>query len=162
MRVAYRGVLSLMRLFLPSFTSVTRWLLVVVGCAVLETAQPMSAASAETPASREPGTLIYPQGSPDRPTQPAASGKGSGQSWTLLAAALLLAGAGVWVVLKRRGPAGLLPTRADRKIVIEESRSLGNRQYLVVAGYEDRKFLIGVTPGQIQLLARLDASQEDL
>ena len=59
-----------MRLLLPTFTSVTRWLLVVVGCAVLETAQPMSAASAETPAPREPGTLIYPQGSPDRPTQP--------------------------------------------------------------------------------------------
>ena len=151
-----------MRLLLPTFTSVTRWLLVVVGCAVLETAQPMSAASAETPAPREPGTLIYPQGSPDRPTPPEALGKGSGQSWTLLTAALLLAGAGVWVVLKRRGPAGLLPTRTDRKIVIEENRSLGNRQYLVVAGYEDRKFLIGVTPGQIQLLARMDAEQEDL
>ena len=63
---------------------------------------------------------------------------------------------------KGRGPGGLLPTRTDRNCVIEEIRSLGIRQYLVVAGYEDRKFLIGVTPGQIQLLARLDAAQEDL
>ncbi|MBL9205570.1 MAG: flagellar biosynthetic protein FliO [Opitutaceae bacterium] len=106
--------------------------------------------------------MIYPQGSLERPVQTEEKEKGSGQSWTLLVAALLLAGTGIWIVLKRRGPGGLLPTRAERKIVIEESRSLGNRQYLVVAGYEDRKFLIGVTQGQIQLLARLDESQEDL
>ena len=142
------------------FTSVTRWLLVVIGCVVLETAQPVSAAT-EEPIPRAPGTVIYPQAIPERTVMPSAVEKGGTRSWTLLMGALMLAGGGAWFLIKRRGPGGLLPGRSERKIVIEESRSLGNRQYLVVAGYEGKKFLIGVTPGQIQMLAPLDPTREE-
>ena len=38
------------------------------------------------------------------------------------------------------------------------TRSLGNRQYLVVASYEGQKFLIGVCPGRIDLLAPLGSA----
>jgi flagellar protein FliO/FliZ len=38
---------------------------------------------------------------------------------------------------------------------------LGNRQFLVVAEYEDRKMLIGVCPGRIDYLATLSAPEAD-
>jgi flagellar protein FliO/FliZ len=45
-----------------------------------------------------------------------------------------------------------------RSLAIDETRSLGNRQYLVVASYEGKKFLIGVCPGRIDMLSSLDGS----
>jgi flagellar protein FliO/FliZ len=133
----------------PPFTSVTRWLLVVIGCVVLATAQPMSAAE-PTP----PDKIIYPKGSPEKPAEMPTSPKDSGRSYTLIIA-LVLAAAGAWILFQRRQGAGLI-SRGPKKLQIEETRALGNRQYLVVANYEGRKMLIGVTTGQIQLLARLD------
>ena len=67
-----------------------------------------------------------------------------------------LAGAGGWLVWRnRRGtPIG----RDMRVLAIDETRSLGNRQYLVVASYEGKKFLIGVCPGRIDMLSALDGS----
>lgn len=78
----------------------------------------------------------------------------------MLIAALLLGSAGAWFLVKRRAAGPLGSAKGDRKIQIEETRSLGNRQYLVVADYEGSKFLIGVTPGQIQMLAPLKSSQK--
>jgi flagellar protein FliO/FliZ len=40
-----------------------------------------------------------------------------------------------------------------------ESRPLGSRQYLVVADYDGRKFLLGVCPGSIEMLTPLDGGQ---
>jgi flagellar protein FliO/FliZ len=70
---------------------------------------------------------------------------------------LVLAGAGAWLYLKGRGLQ--VPGRA-RKLQIDETRSLGSRQYLVVASYEGRKLLLGVCPGKIDLLTTLDAADE--
>ena len=69
-----------------------------------------------------------------------------------------LAGAGGWMVWRnRRGtPVG----RDLRSLAIDETRSLGNRQFLVVASYEGKKFLIGVCPGRIDMLAPLDAATQ--
>ena len=47
-------------------------------------------------------------------------------------------------------------SKAERKLHIEESRSLGHRQHLVVASYEGRRFLLGVCPGSIEYLSGLD------
>jgi len=71
--------------------------------------------------------------------------------------ALLLAAGGVWVLVQRRkaGPGG---GRGGRKLQIDETKPLGNRQYLVVADYNGKKFLLGVTPGRIQMLAPLEIS----
>lgn len=136
------------------FTSVTRWLLVVIGCVVLATAQPMSAADAETPAARPADTIIYPKGSPDKPNA-QVGGSNSTSHGFLLVVALTLAAAGAWVLIQRRQGAPLA-TRGPRKLQLEETRPLGNRQYLVVANYDGRKFLLGVTTGQIQMLAQLE------
>jgi len=158
MRVAFEGLR--MRPSSQTITSVTRWLTVVVGCAVLETAQLMRAATpAETPA-RTPELVIFPQGSPERTGLPATVGKEGSRSWSFLIGALALASAGAWFLVKRRGAGPLGVAKGERKIVIEETRSLGNRQYLVVAEYEGSKFLIGVTAGQIQLVSPLKSTRE--
>ena len=47
--------------------------------------------------------------------------------------------------------------RDVRKLAIDETRSLGSRQYLVVASYEGKKLLLGVCPGRIDLLTPLDS-----
>ena len=86
----------------------------------------------------------------EAPAQTAAGGLGS-MSLTL---GLVLAAVGGWMVWRnRRGtPVG----RDSRLLAVDETRSLGNRQYLVVASYADKKFLIGVCPGRIDLLSPLD------
>jgi len=47
-------------------------------------------------------------------------------------------------------------TQAARKLKIEETRMLGNRQFLVVASYEHTRVLLGVSPGRIDYLCRLE------
>jgi flagellar protein FliO/FliZ len=71
---------------------------------------------------------------------------------------LVLAVASV-AVLFRGGFLGVFSgaAKAERKLHIEESRSLGHRQHLVVASYEGRRFLLGVCPGSIEYLSGLDA-----
>lgn len=88
----------------------------------------------------------------ETPAKAAASGMGS----VTLVLGIALAAAGGWLVWRnRRGtPIG----RDHRLLAIDETRSLGNRQYLVVASYENRKFLIGVCPGRIDLLSPLDGT----
>jgi flagellar protein FliO/FliZ len=46
-------------------------------------------------------------------------------------------------------------SKGARKLNVAETRMLGNRQFLVVAEYEDRKMLLGVCPGRIELLSEL-------
>jgi flagellar protein FliO/FliZ len=66
----------------------------------------------------------------------------------------VLGAAGGWMLwnrLRSRGPAGL----GGRQLTVVETKSLGNRQFLVVAAYQDQKFLLGVCPGKIDLLSSL-------
>lgn len=149
--------------FPKAFTSVTRWLLVVIGCAVLATAQPMSsspaapaAPEAAEPAKRSSDTVIYPKNAVE-PSKTATNSDRDTSRSLIVVVALLLAAGGAWLVLQRRkaGPAG----GRGRKLQIDETKPLGNRQYLVVADYDGKKFLLGVTPGQIQMLTPLDGSQ---
>ena len=51
--------------------------------------------------------------------------------------------------------------RGERKLEISETRMLGNRQFLVVAAYEDRKILIGVCPGRIDYLCTLAGAEPE-
>jgi len=96
--------------------------------------------------------VIFP-GSGNSTTAPAATAGGTLHSMSLFLG-LALAGAGGWMVWRnRRGqPVG----RDMRALAIDETRSLGNRQFLVVASYEGKKFLLGVCPGRIELLSPLD------
>ena len=48
-------------------------------------------------------------------------------------------------------------TGALKKLQVLEMRSLGNRQFLLVVGYEEQRMLLGVTPGKIDYLCPLDS-----
>ncbi len=84
---------------------------------------------------------------------PAATGGGAASTLTLILA-VILAAVGAWMIWRnRRGPGA---AGGMRNLAVEETRSLGNRQYLVVASYEGKKFLLGVCPGRIDMLAPLN------
>lgn len=89
--------------------------------------------------------VLYPSGA--APAGAPAAGN------VTLVAGLVLAAIGTWLLFRARRSAPR-PV-AGRGLSIEESRSLGNRQFLVVAAYEDKKFLLGVCPGRISLLGPL-------
>jgi flagellar protein FliO/FliZ len=100
--------------------------------------------------------VIVPNSSVQKTAPAPAVPTGSG---TLTAiGVLVLAGAGGWLVWRGRKGGIANFNRNTRQLVIEETRSLGSRQFLVVATYQDKKFLLGVCPGRIDLLAPLNAS----
>jgi flagellar protein FliO/FliZ len=98
--------------------------------------------------------VIYPRA--PAPVEAPANRSDSGLNPVLLALALGAAGAGGWLLWRQRRAAAGAAGRDARKLAIAESRPLGNRQYLVVANYDGRKFLLGVCPGRIDLLSPLD------
>jgi flagellar protein FliO/FliZ len=106
-------------------------------------------------------TVIYPTGTPAGAA--AGSGVGAQMGGALgpltLVVALLLALAGGWVLWRQR--AGRVAGRDGRLLAVDETRALGNRQYLVVASYEGKKFLLGVCPGRIELLSPLGDGPAD-
>jgi flagellar protein FliO/FliZ len=95
--------------------------------------------------------IIFPSGTPAAGAPTVASTSTLNMITVLVA--LLLAAVAAWLFKRnRRSPAA---GRDLRLLAIDETRSLGNRQYLVVASYEDKKFLLGVCPGRIDLLSSL-------
>jgi flagellar protein FliO/FliZ len=111
----------------------------------------MSASAAPSNADQ----VIVPAANPAKaPAAPGAPGAGA----FTLATIVLLAGAGAWLLWRGRGRG--LPSfgRGEKQLNVEETRSLGGRQFLVVASYRDQKFLLGVCPGRIEYLAPLDGS----
>jgi flagellar biogenesis protein FliO len=76
----------------------------------------------------------------------------------VLITALLLAG----LYFTRTGFNGLLRKgKGEKKLIISEARTLGNRQFLIVAEYENRKMLLGVCPGRIDYLSTLSTGHDD-
>jgi flagellar protein FliO/FliZ len=96
---------------------------------------------------------------PNASSSAGATATSPGLGSVTLLVGLALAGVGTWLVWRARhgAPVG----REARLLAIQETRSLGNRQYLVVASYEDKKFLLGVTPGRIEMLTPLADSADD-
>jgi flagellar protein FliO/FliZ len=107
--------------------------------------------------STGPGTVVFPKASSLSPGAFPKEGPGGGVS--PLAAILVAgcAGAGMWLWWRNRHGASAFATRGERRLVVSETRALGNRQYLVVAAYDDKRFLLGVCPGRIEMLAPLEA-----
>jgi flagellar protein FliO/FliZ len=99
-------------------------------------------------AAAEDDRVIYPGKS-----TPVVQPEGGGFGQLSLVAGLALAAVGGWLVW--RGRRGGTRTGAGHALAIAETKSLGNRQFLVVATYENKKFLLGVCPDSIALLAPL-------
>lgn len=107
------------------------------------------------PTTGQPTPAVTPNSSPARPPAPDFDSLGRMLGYLTLFAAL--AGAGVYFV-KFGLPLARKNAAMDRKLQILETRPLGNRQYLLVVGYEDSRMLLGVTPGKIDYLCPLDSS----
>lgn len=107
----------------------------------------------------DPGTVIYPHGSPSAGAANADVFKDAAPPssvFPLVGYVIvfgLLAGAG-WIIVKK-AKTGRPFGKSEGKLHIRESRMLGNRQFLVVVEYEDSKLLLGVGPGRIDLLSPL-------
>jgi len=140
-----------------------RRLPVVVGCVVLAAAHPTSAlAESKQEPARSPETVIYPKSVAERAQESTTQGPAGGftSNTPVLIFAVLLAGTGGWVLWKKRGGDLRFGGTPGKKLQVEETKSLGNRQYLVVASYEGRKFLLGVTTDRIELLTHLPDHEE--
>jgi flagellar protein FliO/FliZ len=99
--------------------------------------------------------ILYPRGAASA-AGPVETKTGDSLGRPLLFLALLAGGAGAWLLWRQRRGLAAGAHDANRRLAIAESRPLGNRQYLVVADYDGKKFLLGVCPGRIDLLAPLE------
>jgi len=112
-------------------------------------------AAASPAVGADDAKVIFPKTSAaSAPTAEAASSPWAG---TVVGALVLVAG-GVWFLArsrtaKSRGGVSLAALK------VEETKPLGNRQFLVVASYEGQKFLIGVVPGRIDFLSALRSDE---
>ncbi len=109
-----------------------------------------------TPATLGADGVIYPRNSPEARARVT---EGSGFSlWSVLGLVAVLGGAGFYLL--RRNQAGTRGGIAvHQRLGIEETRSLGNKQYLAVATYGERRLLLAVCPGRVDLLCRLDGEE---
>lgn len=106
-------------------------------------------------AAQEKESVIYPRGTAPADA-PAPTETGRSNTLLLLGTAAVAAAGGWWLWQKRRLGA---QAGGAARLAIVESRPLGSRQYLVVADYDGRKFLLGVCPGSIEMLTPLDGGQ---
>ena len=99
------------------------------------------------------GPMLYPHA-----PAPGAGvgGDHGGIGMTGLLGVLLAAAGGAWLFWSRQRGRQRWGARSERLLSIAETRPLGNRQYLVVAAYGKRRFLLGVCAARIDLLAPLD------
>ena len=109
--------------------------------------------TAAVAAAADDNKILFPAGNPAGGSLPAGAPAGGSLGNVSLIVGLALAAVGGWFVWRGRLAAPL--GRDVRQLAISETRSLGNRQFLVVASFEDKKFLLGVCPGRIELIAPL-------
>lgn len=125
-------------------------------------AEPAGAASAPAdipevaaPAQAMPAPAPAPMAMDYKPS----GGSGAQLSLYLVLLLALLAGG---AYLLRNGFTIFQPKlKGERRLQISETRMLGNRQFLIVAQYEDRKMLIGVCPGRIDYLCTLAGGEPE-
>jgi flagellar protein FliO/FliZ len=121
--------------------------------AVLAIAPALPAGTESTPAALGADGVIYPRNSPESRARQA---EGSSFSlWSMLGLVAVLGGGGFYL-LKRNQLGSRGGIAVHQRLAVEETRSLGNKQYLAVATYGERKMLLAVCPGRIDLLCRLD------
>ena len=106
-------------------------------------------------AAPSPDRVLYPTGGQAHHADPAPVDPWGRAPW--LIGSLALAAAGVWWMRRVRGR----PGATGRRLAIEETRSLGSRQYLVVATCDGRRLLLGVAPGRINLLSDLGPGEPE-
>ena len=103
-----------------------------------------------TTAPQNADTVLYPKGTGAAGPAQASSGMSPMTAFLVV----VLAGTGCWLLWRNKKMAKV--AGINGKLAITETRSLGSKQYLVVASYGSQKFLLGVCPGTINLLTPLN------
>ena len=130
-----------------------RYLLPLLLAAALVLPAVPAAAAESTPASLGDDGVVYPRNSPE--AHKLHTSDSAFPMWGMLGLVVVLAGAGVYLL--KRGQLGARAGSAvHQRLAIEETRPLGNKQFLAVAAYGDRKLLLAVCPGRVDFLCRLD------
>lgn len=103
--------------------------------------------------------ILYPRGSEARPAVSTKEERSFPVAGTIATAGLLAVGG---FYLLRRGASGRASTQAaGRGLRIEDTKPLGNRQFLVVAAFGRTRVLLAVSPGRIEKLCELPAGAAD-
>lgn len=132
--------------------------LAAIGALLLVGSHPVAAQDATPAATPVPALVARTAATPAFSTAPSSGGTFQLAIYFVLLVALL--GGGVYVM--RNGLGFLQPKpKGPRKLDITETRMLGNRQFLIVAEYEQRKMLIGVCPGRIDYLCTLSGTEPE-
>ena len=108
-----------------------------------------------------PAARVFAEDNPAIAPLPYKAGDGSTFQLTIYLALLLALFAGGAFLLRNGFTLFQPKIKGERKLEISETRMLGNRQFLVVAAYEDRKILIGVCPGRIDYLCTLAGAEPE-
>ena len=109
---------------------------------------------AATPtAPRSADTVIFPQ-----PVEPAIARPADSPSTGYIVFVVLCLGGGAWLWFRAKGKGRSLKTTGS-EISIDETRPLGNRQYLVLTSCRGRSFLIGVSQGRVDLVSEVPPSE---
>jgi flagellar biogenesis protein FliO len=124
--------------------------------AELEAADTGAVLSTEDKQTAQPiESAVIPAPSVAKPTSPAPSMDDLGRvlGYTVLVACLAFLS---YYFIKHGLPIYRARNSEEKKLHVLEMKSLGNRQFLLVVGYEDQRLLLGVTPGKIDYLCPLD------
>ena len=108
-----------------------------------------------------PAAHVFAEDVPAGAPLPYKAGDSSTFQLTIYLALLLAIFAGGAFLLRNGFTLFQPKIKGERKLEISETRMLGNRQFLVVAAYEDRKILIGVCPGRIEYLCTLAGAEPE-
>ena len=108
---------------------------------------------AASTAPRSADTVIYPQ-----PIEQSAARPEGSPSTGYIVFVVLCLGGGAWLWFRAKGNGRSLKNQGA-EISIEETRPLGNRQYLVLTSCRGRSFLIGVSQGRIDLVSEVPPSE---
>lgn len=136
----------------PPFTALgfCRRCLVVWALGLLFASGWLGAATPTAPRSAD--TVIFPQ-----PVEPTIARPADSPSTGYIVFVVLCLGGGAWLWFRAKGKGRSLKTNGS-EILIEETRPLGNRQYLVLTSCRGRSFLIGVSQGRIDLVSEVPPS----
>jgi len=113
--------------------------------------------------------MIYPRSDERSSTSQRRPDFGAQSRWSstdFIIIFVLLVGAGALALyLRQRGVPwkafGQKADSVDRKLELVEMKNLGGKQFLVVARYEQKRFLLGVYPGRVDFLCWLSGEDRD-
>jgi flagellar biogenesis protein FliO len=128
---------------------------VLCGWAVAAPTEADGASKADYRVAASGGTSFATNLPPPITPSPAPAVGKIGLSLVFYPVVLLVLAAGAFYLMRSGWSSRFLRKNAPRKLQVPEIRSLGNRQFLVIAEYEATRLLLGVSPGRIDLLCHL-------